>query len=333
MAASTNTAAELDAGATSGGFHLSDLNATILTKFFLVLEAVAILVVTIFLVRLIRSKFEKLEATHEQQRTAINLLEKISTGFLIVIGITIALKTVGIDMSLLVSVALLGLSYGLKDVIKNYVAGILIFFKAPFKIGDVVKIKKYIGKVEKMDLQSTTLKTFDYRDITIYNSDVMSQSIANYSRYPMRRMEVDVRLGYGSNLEKATRLFEELLKSEPAVLKNPRHNIVFKKFSDSGTIVQLKFWVAMPCNMLKIRSSIALKIHELVDEQNLLMPYTKDVQYENDVYMTPERKARLETSYKQPIFANIENPPSPEELVPDAIDIDEPPFDEMEEEV
>ena len=121
-----------------------------------------------------------------------NLLEKITSGFIIVVAVTLALKVIGLDMTLLISVAILGLSYGLQDIIKNYVAGILILFKAPFKIGDVVKIRDFIGRVNKMDFQSTTLETFDNRHITIYNSDVMTQSIVNYSNNTMRRLDFDV---------------------------------------------------------------------------------------------------------------------------------------------
>ena len=190
----------------------------IITKFIQVLGAALILIIAYFIINRLRKYFEKTETTHEQQRMALNILEKITTGFIVVIAITLALKTIGLDMSLLVSVGLLGLSYGLKDVIKNYIAGILIFLKSPFKIGDIVKIKKFIGKVEKMELQSTTLKTFDQRDITIYNSEIMTKSIENYSRYPIRRMEINVNMGYGSDMEKAVRIFEKILSGHPQVL-------------------------------------------------------------------------------------------------------------------
>lgn len=276
-----------------GGIDYGEYGMVIITKFIEVLGAALILIATYFVIRWVRSYFTKTEAQHEQQRTALNLLEKITTGFIIVVGLTLALKTIGLDMSLLVSVGLLGLSYGLKDVIKNYIAGILIFLKSPFKIGDIVKIKKFVGRVEKMELQATSIKTFDNRDVTIYNSDIMKKSIENYSRYPMRRMEINVSLGYGSDFEKATRIFDMILQNETGVLKSPKYSIIFKKFNDNSIIFQLKFWVKMPCNMLAVRSKIALQIHQAFDENSIFAPYNKGFEMTENYTLNTDRQGRI----------------------------------------
>ena len=313
-----------------GGIDFSGFSATVINKFIEVLEAALVLIITYFIIRYAKSYFTKIETAHEQQRTALNLLEKITIGFILVVGITLALKVVGIDMSILVGVGLLGLSYGLKDIIKNYIAGILIFLKAPYKIGDTVKIKNFVGKVEKMEFQSTSLKTFDHRDITIYNSDIMSQSIENYSRYPMRRMEINVKLGYGTNMERATRIFDKILGTDPAILKNPKYTIIFKKFADNSIVLQLKFWVNVPSNMLAIRSNVAWQINKSFDDANVYSPYNKGVQTTTDFSMTDERKKRIQEFQNNPIFTDTNANPTPGQLAPEmvVIDADEPSIEE-----
>ncbi len=302
----TTTGVPTDGVNAGGNLDFGSLVPQILEKFLLVLEGAAIIAGGFFLIRYIRGRLHKIEITHEPQRNAINLLEKITTGFIVVISITLSLKVVGIDMSLLVSVAILGLSYGLQDIIKNYVAGILILFKAPFKIGETVMIRNFTGRVFKMDFQSTTLETFDHRYITIYNSDVMTQSIVNYSNNTIRRIDIDVMLGYGSDMKTALYIFEKILYSHPSVLKSPKYSIIFKKFSDSAVTVTLKFWVQRPCNILKIRSEIGLQINQSFDEQKIFMPYTKDVQgaEENDLTKTTEQhKKQIQEFYSLPMFA------------------------------
>lgn len=291
-----------DATSSGGGFNFDDITSAVLSKFVAVIEAVIVLLITIIIVRWIKRYFTRIEIAHEQQRTALNVIEKILAGFVMVIGLTIALKVVGIDMSVLVGVGLLGISYGLKDIIKNYIAGILIFLKSPFKIGDVVKIKHFVGKIEKMEFQSTSIKTFDHRDITIYNSDIMAQSIENYSRYPMRRMEINVKLGYGSDIEKAVRIFDKIVSNNAAVLKNPKHSIVFKNFSDNSIIIQIKFWVAVPSNMLSIRSELAWEINQAFDASTVFEPYQRSFQSEKDFSITPERQSRIKEFYNKPTF-------------------------------
>lgn len=327
----TSQSGDITDASSGDGTSFAEISRNILTKFVYVLEAALILVVTYFVIRWVKSYFEKIETKHEQQKTALNLLERITSGFILVVGVTLALKTVGLDMSLLVSVGLLGLSYGLKDVIKNYVAGILIFFKAPFKIGDIVKIKNYTGKVDKMEFQATTLKTFDNRDVTIYNSDIMMQSIANFSRYPMRRMELNVQLGYGSDTEKALKIFNKILENNQNVLKNPKYRIIFSKFTENSIVVQLKFWVNMPSNMLGIKSTIIADIHKAFDEETIMTPFQKSYESDNDFKPNEGRKNRTKEFYNKPIFADIiaSTANSPENIdlqsmVPELIDADEP---------
>lgn len=317
-----------------GGLDYGELSGIVLTKLIEVIGAALILLVTWFLTRLAKSYFTRIEIQHENQRTALNLLEKITTGFMVVIGLTLALKTVGLDMSLLVSVGLLGLSYGLKDVIKNYIAGILIFLKSPFKIGDIVKIKNFTGKIEKMELQSTSIKTFDHRDVTIYNSDIMTKSIENYSRYPMRRMEINVNMGYGTDLEKAVKIFDAIVKNETAILKTPKHSIIFKKFTENSVIMQLKFWVQMPSNMLATRSRIAWQIHQAFDEAAVFAPYSRGVEAESNYSLTEDRQRKTKDFYANPIFTQTavittatalipgQNPPTQPAI--EFVDADEP---------
>jgi small-conductance mechanosensitive channel len=349
------TPVEGDAVSSGSQINWMSLVPTILEKFIAVLEAAVVIVAAIFLMRYIRNKLRKLEVTHEQQRNAINLFEKIANGFLIVVSITLALKIVGIDMTLLVSVAILGLSYGLQDIIKNYVAGILILFKAPFHIGDIVKIRDFTGKVSKMDFQSTMLETFDNRNITITNSDVMTQSIINYShiqpqtpdpnaiaKAATRRIDFDVTIGYGSDAPKAIKIFEKILKSHPKILRSPRSSVTFKKFSDSGYCFTIKFWVIRPCNLLKVKTDIASKFSQAFDEQNILSPYGRSMEVDNEAgfgAITDPHKQRIQTFYQLPIFASLqpaeavpgEVPLTPEQaaaeeegLSPDVIDSDEP---------
>ncbi|MFA7685621.1 MAG: mechanosensitive ion channel family protein [Candidatus Gracilibacteria bacterium] len=326
---STNNAGS-DFGAGSGsssssGFDWGNISGEILTKFLLVLEAALILLAAYLITLWIRRRFEKMEAAHDQQRTALNLLEKITSGFTIVIGLTLALKTVGLDISLLVSVGLLGLSYGMKDVMKNYVAGILIFFKAPFKIGDIVRIKQFTGTVEKMDLQSISLRTFDAKDVTIYNADIMAQSVTNFSHYPMRRLEIVVRLGYGSNMNRALHIFNKLLISESRILTNPKSSIMIKKFADTGIDVLVRFWVQMPANINAIRSSFCLQIQQAFDEAFIFIPTSRAIENENDRFANENTKTKIKEFYDSPLLADLNNPPQPAattELAPEVIDIE-----------
>ena len=98
---------------------LQELAVNIFLKFIAVLEGIVIIVAGIVLVKFLKRYFEKIEMEHEQQKTAINLMEKITNGFIIVIAFTLALKIIGLDLTLILGAVMLGLSFGLRDVIKT----------------------------------------------------------------------------------------------------------------------------------------------------------------------------------------------------------------------
>jgi small-conductance mechanosensitive channel len=312
MAAPINTNTNVSSTTEGGQIDFANLGPYLLTKFLLVLEAALIIIVAILFIRYTKRYLNKIALEHEQQKTALNLFEKLLTGFIIVIAITMALRIVGIDMTLLVSVTILGLSNGLQDIIKNYVAGILIMFKSPFKIGDIINIKGHTGKVDKIDFQSTTLRTFDLKDVTIYNSDVMTQSIVNHSRSNIRRVEIDMTLGFNSDYLRAIKIFDRIIRNHPNILKKPSHKIIFKKF-DSGITFTIRCWVQLPCNLLAIKSDLALQLSQAYDEETIFVPYGKDIQLETDYTLTEKKKAQNAELKKTPIFSLDETQPIPQD--------------------
>lgn len=283
----------------------AELASTIFLKFIDVIEAALVIILGILVTKLVKRHLQKIEAAHESQKTALNLFEKIVTGFLLVVTFTLALKIVGLDLTLILSVLTLGLSFGLRDVIKNYVAGLLILFKAPFKIGDIIKIRNFTGHVERIEFQSVTVKTFDHKEITIHNSDLLTQPITNFSRMAERRLEIEVQLGYGTEVARALQIFDRLLSAHPLVLKEPRYSVIFRDFRNTGLIVLIRFWVNRPANVLRIRSEIALQITESFDEAKILAPFAREAGLSEGYGMSEPRKQRLAAFYGQPLLADL----------------------------
>lgn len=286
-------------------FDFQNLFFEIGVRFFHFVEGVAIIVAGVLIIRYTRRYMQRIQVVHEAQRMALNLAEKLVSGFLVIVTATLALKVVGLDLTLLVSALTLGLSFALGDIIKNYVSGILILFKSPFTIGDVVKIKSFIGRVEHIDFQSTTLKTFDKKEITIYNKDILSQSITNFSKEELRRLEVEVNLGRGTDTAHALKVFEAILSNHSQVLKSPKFTIIFHKFSESGLRVMLRFWVKRPSNILKVRSEVALLIDQAFDEVSIISPIQRSIQFTDDVAMDEARKERIKMFYGLPQLAAL----------------------------
>ncbi len=171
----------------------------------------------------------------------------------------------------------------------------------------------------------------------------MSQSIENYSRHKMRRLEIDVSLGYGSDIQKVTKIIGIILENNESVLKTPKYSISFKSFTNTSMVVKVKFWVPVPSNFLEIRSDIAWKINQSFDESTIFGPYERGFQTANDFTLTTERQNKIKEFYNNPLYSgsqaiNTTTPISPTAPTLDAngqpipveiiSDVDEPQIDE-----
>ena len=278
---SVSTGTNGDSGLFSN-IDFESLFSTILYKFVDFVEAVLIIVAGYLLLKYIRRYLDQLESTHEQQKMAIDLVDKLVSGFIIIVSVTIALKVVGIDMTLLVSVLILGLSYGLQDVIKNYVAGIIIMFKSPFKVGDAVKIQKYTGRIMRIDFQSTQLKTWDNKMVTLYNASLLKKEITNFYKLPIRRMQLKFKFGFGTNLEKLNDKILKICASIPEILEKPKTKVIFKEYDEVGIVLEARFWVKYPSDILATNTKVASAIHKLYSDKLIYMPFIKGIELSQD---------------------------------------------------
>jgi len=121
------------------------------------------------------------------------------------------------------------------------------------------------------------------------------------------RLEINLSLGYGSDIQQALKIFDKILENHTAVLKSPRYSIVFKTFDHVGTNILIRFWAKLPCNALKIKSELALKMQESFDEVQIFAPYAREEGVTSMYAMTEARKQRLKAFYGQPMLANIAN--------------------------
>lgn len=279
--------------------NFESLLTTVLYKFVDFVEAVIVVLAGFLLLKILRGYLHKVQADHEEKKIAIDLIDKLLSGFIVIISLTIALKVVGIDMTLLVSVMILGISYGLQDVIKNYVAGIIIMFKSPFKVGDAVKIDKYLGKIVKIDFQSTLLKTWDNKMITLYNATLLKKEITNYYKLPIRRMHLKFKFGYGTDIEKLTKRVLKICKNTPEVLEAPITKLIFKSNDGEGVILELRYWTKYPSDILTTNTKIAAAIHKLYSDKIIFMPFIKGIELGDDHSL--EERTQMSEAFLQQI--------------------------------
>lgn len=196
-----------------------------------------------------------------KRRMASNLLTRINmdegikhslvsgfafTGF--IISAILGMVVMGVDFSNLAFIAgalSVGIGFGLQDVIKNFVSGIIILFERPFKVGDWVILGGEEGKIKQINIRSTELETWTRRSVIIPNATLISSSLVNLTHgNNWQRQTIAVGVSYDSDADQVTEMLLECAKSSKKVAKVPAPYVVFKEFGSSSLDFELRFYVS-----------------------------------------------------------------------------------------
>lgn len=208
--------------------------------------AIIIFVVMLLLARwsyrLVRSALQKREVDPE----VTLLLARITQISIIVLGTIWVLATVDFNVTGFVAgLGIVGFTVGfaLKDIAENFVAGVLLLLQQPFDIGDAIEAGGFSGTVINIEIRSTTIRTWDGLMVIVPNSAVYTNAITNYSKVDQRRINLDVGVGYESDLQKVDDLMVEVANGLSGVKEDPAPFVVFKEFGDSSINATLYFWI------------------------------------------------------------------------------------------
>ncbi|MDM5071454.1 mechanosensitive channel MscK [Aeromonas bestiarum] len=172
------------------------------------------------------------------------MLNYVLIGF----GSLTALSMMGVQWDKLQWVAgglSVGIGFGMKEILSNFVSGIIILFERPVRIGDTVTIGPFSGTVSRIRIRATTLTDFDRKEVIIPNQQLMTERLINWSLSDtVTRVIVRVGVAYGSDLELTRTLLKQAADDNSRVLKDPAPIVYFLTFGPSTLDHELRFFVS-----------------------------------------------------------------------------------------
>lgn len=256
------------------GFKVGGINISLIAIF----TGLLVFVISIYLVRMFKRKLANgiLNRINMDEGIKNSLVSGVSfIGF--IISAILAVIAMGVDLSNLAVIAgalSVGIGFGLQDVIKNLVSGIIILFERPFKVGDWVILGGEEGKIKQINIRSTELETWTKRSVIIPNATLISSSLVNLTHgNNSQRQSVVVGVSYDSDVDKVTALLMECAKSHRKVLKNPAPMVLFKDFGASSLDFELRYYVADVRIDWGINSDIRYAILKRFREEGIEIAY------------------------------------------------------------
>jgi small conductance mechanosensitive channel len=177
--------------------------------------------------------------------TLVIILGKATRGLVLVLTLTAVLNQFGVQTaSLIALIGAAGLAIGLalQGALSNVASGIMLLGMRPFKIGDYVDFGTG-GTIDEIGLFVTTMHTPDNIAMTVPNSKIWGNVIKNYSTNDTRRVDMVFSIGYGDDMDKATRVIQEIIAAEPRFLKEPAPLVKVAELVDSSVNIYARPWV------------------------------------------------------------------------------------------
>lgn len=208
-------------------------------------------------------------------------IKKIFAIILYIVAVFVVLRIWhlrGTLTGLLAGAGIVGIVIGLaiRDITSDLLAGIILFFDRPFKIGDALVIGDIGGKVLDIGLRSVKLKTWDGVFATIPNRKVCSEVLKNYTRYNQRRLEVVVGVDYDSDLEKVQEAITKALNREDLpILKDPEPIVALETLDTSSINFKVLFWFSTDAGIpwIKLRGKLMQVIVEEFRKEKISIPF------------------------------------------------------------
>lgn len=248
----------LESGISIGGTKITIINIAYLVIF---------LVFFIFVSRIIRDALQN----RILPRTRLDIGARASFVNIVIytfwiLAIYTGINILGINLSSLAFMAGalgIGIGFGLQNVVNNFVSGIILLFDPSIQVGDMVQIGDDWGTVNRINIRTTIIQTFDNASLILPNSEMISNKVTNWSfKDPKVRRQVDVGVAYGSDVQLVHKILLQIVNDMPEIMNDPAPRVDFTDFADSALIFRVRFWITSPEFWLAAPTELRFKIDE-----------------------------------------------------------------------
>jgi len=193
-----------------------------------------------------------------------NSLAIFSQYTMIVIGIFICLRVLGIDFKALTVVAgafAFGVGLGLRDLANNFASGFLLLIERPLRVGDIVSVNQFEGEVTNIGGRAVTIRTWDHLEVLVPNSEIFSKSFTNWTaKDNIVRTVIDLKIDRHEHPQEVQSVIYELLEKNKDILKEPTAEVFLKEVTDELMEFDVHYYV----NLRQIKSRISLRSEILI---------------------------------------------------------------------
>ena len=199
------------------------------------------------------------------------------------------------DLIQLLGIGSVAIGFAFRDIFQNFLAGILLLLTEPFRVGDQIVVNAFEGTVEDIQTRATFITTYDGRRIVIPNAELFTQSVIVNTAFEIRRLEYDVGIGYGDDIDRAKPLILEAMAGVEGVLQEPPPEALVVKLADSSVHIRARWWIRPPrrANALDRQDQVLAAIKHTLVANGIDLPFpTHQILFHDQTEATDGDRAR-----------------------------------------
>lgn len=213
------------------------------------------------------------------RRHASNHAAQLVRKFIFYIGLTGLVLSVMIELDFdltgllaTAGVATVAIGFAAQTSLGNLISGLFLIAEKPFRIGDLIRADGVLGVVESIDLLSIKLRTLDNLFVRIPNENMLKGPVTTVTRYPIRRMDIDLGVAYKEDVGHVLNVLREIAQKNPYALDEPEPLILFNNFGDSALEFRFGVWFEKS-NYLNLRNSLMSDIQTVFKAEGIEIPF------------------------------------------------------------
>jgi len=296
-------------------FQLGEEAISLNRVFVLILMVAALWIGVGWFVRILRSRLLTLTAANRSHQDAIAFFVRYS---LLFIGVLLVLNAGGIDfqsLAFLLGAIGVGIGFGLQNIAKDFISGLILIVARPIKIGELVQVGEFQGLVLRIGARTTEISHVDRHIITVPNSRFIEGEVLNWNRSGLTRVKAYVKVPYGSDIDFVSKVLLAAAQVEhPDILRHPPPKVKFREYTEDGLQFRVVAFISDPLKQPKVRTHLYSQIERYLRRYGIEVPRPQQDLHLKD--LNPEISAWVRSATAHLSQTPEDDRPQPREFPP-----------------
>jgi len=199
---------------------------------------------------------------------------------IVIIAILITMSFLGINSSRIgwmFAALSVGIGFGLQEVVANFICGLILLFERPIRVGDIISTgstEESSGTVIRIRIRATTIRNFDEKELLIPNKELITGRVLNWTLSDeITRIIVKVGIAYGSDVESAMAIIDEIAQENERTLIDPPPVVNFEQFTDNSLLLTVRAYVATQSDRLRAITELHKEIDKRFRVAGIVIPF------------------------------------------------------------